>query len=100
MSTTFNVVTSLYELEGGVEARVYPNPSLGLFNISWTGFAEGYVDFTIIDARGRQVTSGNWFAADSSFETVLDLNGLENGLYRLSFIANGIPSSIQLVKAN
>ena len=99
-STTFNVVTSLYELEGGVEAKVYPNPSTGLFNISWTGFAEGYVDFTIIDSRGRQVTSGNWLAADSSFETVLDLNGLENGLYRLSFIANGIPSSIQLVKAN
>ena len=100
MSTTFNVVTSLYELEGGIEAKVYPNPSTGLFNISWTGFAEGYVDFTVIDARGRQVTSGVWLATDSSFETVLDLNGLDNGLYRLSVIANGIPSSIQLVKAN
>ena len=100
MSTTFNVVTSLYELEGGVEAKVYPNPSTGLFNISWTGFAEGYVDFTVIDARGRLVTSGVWLAADSSFETVLDLTGLDNGLYRLSVIANGIPASIQLVKAN
>ena len=100
MSTTFNVVTSLYELEGGVEAKVYPNPSTGLFNISWTGFTEGYVDFTVIDARGRLVTSGVWLAADSSFETVLDLNGLDNGLYRLSVIANGIPASIQLVKAN
>jgi hypothetical protein len=100
MSTTFNVVTSLYELEGGVEAKVYPNPSTGLFNISWTGFAEGYVDFTVFDARGRLVTSGVWLAADSSFETVLDLNGLDNGLYRLSVIANGIPASIQLVKAN
>jgi len=100
MSTTFNVVTSLYELEGGVEAKVYPNPSTGLFNISWTGFADGYVDFTVIDARGRQVTSGVWLATDSSFETVLDLNGLDNGLYRLSIIANGVPSSIQLMKAN
>ena len=100
MSTTFNVVTSLYELEGGIEAKVYPNPSTGLFNISWTGFAEGYVDFTVIDARGRLVTSGVWLASASSFETVLDLNGLDNGLYRLSVIANGIPSSIQLVKAN
>ena len=100
MSTTFNVVTSLYELEGGVEAKVYPNPSSGLFNISWTGFAEGYVDFTIIDALGRQVTSGKWLVSNSSFETVLDLNGLENGLYRLSVITNGIPSSIQLVKAH
>ena len=100
MSTSFNVVTSLYELEGGVEAKVYPNPSLGLFNISMTGFTEGDVDFTIIDALGRQVTSGKWLVSNSSFETVLDLNGLENGLYRLSFIANGIPSSIQLVKAH
>jgi len=100
MSTSFNVVTSLYELEGGVEAKVYPNPSSGLFNISMTGFTEGDVDFTIVDARGRQVTSGNWLVSSSSFEAVLDLNGLENGLYRLSFIANGIPSSIQLVIAN
>lgn len=100
MSTSFNVVTSLYELEGGVEAKVYPNPSSGLFNISWTGFTEGYVDFTIIDALGRQVTSGKWLVSNSSFETVLDLNGLENGLYRLSFIANGIPSSIQLLKVH
>ena len=53
-----------------------------------------------VDARGRQVTSGNWLVSSSSFEAVLDLNGLENGLYRLSFIANGIPSSIQLVKAH
>jgi hypothetical protein len=100
MSTSFNVVTSLYELEGGVEAKVYPNPSTGLFNISMTGFTEGDVDFTIVDALGRQVTSGNWLVSSSSFEAVLDLSALENGLYRLSFIANGIPSSIQLVKAN
>ena len=46
------------------------------------------------------MTSGNWLVSNSSFETVLDLNGLENGLYRLSFIAKGIPSSIQLVIAN
>jgi hypothetical protein len=65
-----------------------------------TGFTEGDVDFTIVDALGRQVTSGNWLVSSSSFEAVLDLSALENGLYRLSFIANGIPSSIQLVKAN
>jgi len=100
MSTTFNVITSLNELEGGVDAMVYPNPSSGLFNISWTGFTEGYVDFTVIDALGRQVTSGVWLSTDSSFDTVLDLNNLDNGLYRLTVIANGIPSSIQLMKAN
>jgi hypothetical protein len=100
MSTTVNVVTSLNELYGGLEAKVYPNPSTGLFNISWTGFAEGNVDFTVIDACGRQVTSGRWLATDASFDTILDLNGLENGLYRLSVNASGIRSSIQLVKAN
>lgn len=99
-SATFNVVTSLYELEGGVEARVYPNPSTGLFSINWTGFSGGDMDFTVIDASGRQVSSGSWLSTGSSFNTVLDLNSLENGLYRLSVIANGIPYSIQLVKAN
>ena len=74
--------------------------SAGLEFKTGTLDAEGDVDFTIVDALGRQVTSGNWLVSSSSFEAVLDLNALENGLYRLSFIANGIPSSIQLVKAN
>ena len=37
---------------------------------------------------------------ESSFLTTLDLSGVENGLYRLNVVSNGIPTSIQLLKAN
>ena len=97
---TFNVVTGIYELAGGVEAQIFPNPSTGLFKVQWEGWTGGDVAFSVIDARGRQVTQGVWAGAGSSFITTLDLSGVENGLYRLNVVSNGIPTSIQLLKAN
>ena len=97
---TFNVVTGIYELAGGVEAQIFPNPSTGLFQVQWEGWTGGTVAFSVVDARGRQVTQGVWAGAGSSFMTTLDLSGVENGLYRLNVVSNGIPSSIQLLKTN
>ena len=97
---TFNVVTGIYELAGGVEAQIFPNPSTGLFQVQWEGWTGGDVAFYVIDARGRQVTQGVWAGAGSSFLTTLDLSGVENGLYRLNVVSNGIPTSIHLLKAN
>jgi hypothetical protein len=97
---TFNVVTGIYELAGGVEAQIFPNPSTGLFQVQWEGWTGGDVAFSVIDARGRQVTQGVWAGAGASFLTTLDLSGVENGLYRLNVVSNGIPTSIQLLKAN
>ena len=97
---TFNVVTGIYELAGGVEAQIFPNPSTGLFQVQWEGWTGGDVAFYVIDARGRQVTQGVWAGAGASFLTTLDLSGVENGLYRLNVVSNGIPTSIQLLKAN
>jgi len=97
---TFIVVTGIYELAGGVEAQIFPNPSTGLFQVQWEGWTGGAVAFTVVDARGRQVTQGVWAGAGSSFLTTLDLSGVENGLYRLNVVSNGIPTSIQLLKAN
>ena len=94
---TFNVVTGIYELAGGVEAQIFPNPSTGLFQVQWEGWTGGDVAFSVIDARGRQVTQGVWAGAGASFLTTLDLSGVENGLYRLNVVSNGIPTSIQPV---
>jgi hypothetical protein len=97
---TFIVVTGVYELAGGVEAQIFPNPSTGLFQVQWEGWTGGNVEFSVVDARGRQITQGVWAGAGASFRTTLDLSGVENGLYRLVVVSNGIPTSIQLLKAN
>lgn len=94
------MVSSVFEVISGVELEVFPNPSNGVFNISWTGAIGGDVQFNIVDALGRNVEAGVWNGTGSSFNTVLDLGSLENGVYSLSMIADGIPSSIQLIKTN
>lgn len=98
MSETIELVTSLDEIEGGINASVFPNPSNGLFNIQWTGFTGGDVLFTVTDATGKVVESGSWMGAGSEFNTELDLNSLENGVYRLTIEAENVVNSIQLIK--
>ena len=94
------VISSVFELPNGIEIKVFPNPSNGLFNVVWNGSMGGDVVFNIVDGLGRIIDSGVWNETFSSFNTVIDLSGLESGMYRLNVISNGIPSSMQLIKAN
>lgn len=94
------VISSVFELPNGIEITVFPNPSNGLFNVMWQGSLGGDVVYNILDGLGRTIDSGVWNETGSSFNTVVDLSGLESGMYRLNVISNGMPSSIQLIKAN
>lgn len=97
----FEIITnSVFELPNGIEISVFPNPSCGVFNIMWNGAMGGDVSYNIIDGLGRTIDSGVWNETGSSFNTVFDLSGLESGMYRLNVISMGIPSSMQLIKAN
>jgi hypothetical protein len=93
-------VSSISDILEGVSMNIFPNPSTGMFNVEWTGWSGGDVVYSVIDTRGRQVLSGVWADASSSFNSQLDLSGIENGLYRLNVVANGVATSIQLVKVN
>ena len=98
---TFNITTSdIQELANGVLATVYPNPSQGVFVVDVLGGFRGELDYLVVDAQGRTVQGGQWVATDSFFRTVLDLSNSEAGMYRLVMLANGRPSSLQLVKMN
>ena len=98
---TFNITTSdIQELERGVVATVYPNPSHGVFVVDVLGGFQGDLDYVVVDAQGRTVVSGQWVATGSFFRADLDLTYAEAGMYRLVMVANGRPSSLQLVKTN
>jgi len=79
---------------------VYPNPSQGEFVVDVLGGFQGTLDFHVVDAQGRLIQSGQWVATSGVFRTNLDLSGAEAGVYRLVMVANGRPSSLQLVKMN
>ena len=96
----FDVTTDLREIEEGVVATVYPNPSQGLFVVDILGGFQGQVQYQVVDARGRQMLAGQWNAMDGFFRTQLDLSSAQAGMYRLVMLANGRPSSLQLVKTN
>ena len=97
---TFNITTDIQEIASGVVATVYPNPSQGEFVVDVMGGFQGMLDFQIVDAQGRLIESGQWSAAGGLFRANLDLSGAEAGLYRLVMVANGRPTSLQLVKTN
>jgi len=97
---TFNITTDIRELGAGITATVYPNPSQGEFVVDVQGGFQGALQFHIVDAQGRMIQSGQWVATSGAFRTNLDLSGAEAGVYRLVLMANGRPSSMQLVKTN
>lgn len=99
MSETVQLVTSITELEGGIVANVFPNPSNGMFNVQWSGWTGGDVLYTVSDATGRIVESGAWQGVGAEFATQIDLEAFENGVYRLSIDADNVVNTIQLIKA-
>ena len=95
---TIVTVTSVQELAAGVMAKVYPNPSQGLFVVEIEGIQRGEIAYQVLDAQGRNVESGQWVSGAGAFTTSLDLTSAEAGLYRLVVMADGRRSAMQLVK--
>ena len=92
------IVNSVQEIAAGVVAKVYPNPSQGLFVLEIEGGNSGEIAYHVLDARGRAVTTGQWVSTAGMFRTVVDMIGAEAGLYRLVLMSEGHRSSIQMVK--
>ena len=98
---TYNVVTSILDLSGEMVAKVYPNPSVGMFTVDIEGGRfGGEVEYRIFDAQGRVMSAGQWVMTSGLFRASVDLTGAEAGMYRLVMLSNGHPSTVQLVKVN
>jgi len=62
--------------------QVYPNPTNGIVNISFSGFDQE-VKVSVIDALGRQVVNVKSLNAEDS--NMIDLSAFETGVYTLIF---------------
>ena len=96
---TFNLTTSIQEIAGWRGGLRVPNPSQGLFAVEIAGQTQGAVEY-VLDAQGRMLTQGQWVGAGQLFREALDLTGADAGLYQLVLVANGRPTSVQIVKMN
>lgn len=68
------------------DTRIYPNPVSDRLHIELGGFSYDFIDFVIIDMRGRQVLS-NRLSGNHSEALSIDVAELPQGLYiiRLSY---------------
>jgi hypothetical protein len=73
--------------------EIYPNPSTGIFNIKKSENYDSY--YRLLDYTGKTVLEGSL----SSFETIIDIQNLPNGVYFVQNInSSGFSESVKLIK--
>lgn len=94
----FDISNSIFEItpyvglnEHNIESEsveVYPNPSSGLFNISWAGNYQGDINMKVSDITGKIVMTESLIKNSSGFIHKLDLSGLSKGVYFLDALTS------------
>ena len=89
----------MQEIAAGLSASIFPNPSQGLCVVDIAGNNQSLsIPYQVVDASGRILLEDQWNVGTGSFRATLDLTGAEAGMYRLVMVANGRPTSLQIVK--
>jgi hypothetical protein len=78
---------------------VFPNPSVGMVNVTYTSSTEGAIVLRAFDAAGRLVKSWNVAVNGGSNLIQVDMSVLDKGLYTLE-LSDGISRSVQKVVLN
>lgn len=69
---------------------VFPNPASGKLNVQWNVVNAGTGTITVTDVTGRRVLTNNVDMTNGNGNTVLNLDGVNKGLYIVSIKANGV----------
>jgi hypothetical protein len=88
---TLKVCTGLDESLSGVPYTVYPNPSAGVFNVSFVSYAPG-AKLDVLDGQGRRIAT----AEPVDGKAVIDLGAHAAGIYFLQL--RGTPGVQKIVK--
>ncbi len=90
-----NAVASVDDFNFG-KFNLYPNPSNGIFNISFKVLDTEKVEIEVHDIRGRVVKSSTYRNTRNTFSEELNLDNLNSGLYLLQ-IKNGNKQSTKKI---
>lgn len=80
-------VTSVGESLSSEQIEVFPNPTTGLVNISINGIKGDY-ELNIFDLYGRVVYAASENVVSGNINKVVDLSGLEKGVYFLELVSD------------
>ncbi|MGI9531234.1 reprolysin-like metallopeptidase [Lutimonas sp.] len=81
------------------EFKVFPNPSGGQFQITFSSDDIGAVEVAVHDLLGRKVFNKAYRGSGSNFNETIDLEGLPAGIYVLR-VKNGSQISVEKLSLN
>lgn len=87
MPSAFNTSTSIKEeKEQNVEILIYPNPSNGEVNVTFSSWNNDAITYQLFDITGKIVTEGSVKGKASKLN--FNQGNIKNGVYFLNFISN------------
>ena len=91
------VLTGVTPLTLNHSFNIYPNPASGSLNLKWTNQAPCNADVVITDMLGREVYKTVININATKEQALLDINGLEKGIYMISVRSTSINFSGKLL---
>ncbi|MFC2110944.1 lamin tail domain-containing protein [Bacteroidota bacterium] len=86
--------TGINDLDNDNAVTIFPNPTKGMFKISFNGII-GDIDMEIIDAAGRVINSEKLIGVNDGYVKEIDATNLADGIYYVKLMNN---ETIKLVK--
>lgn len=80
-----------------IQATIYPNPSKGVFNLSFDYFKDGELKAETYDLTGKRISSYSYWVSAGNTNIFLDFSDFPAGLYSLRLKINGQAHQLKLV---
>lgn len=89
-------VSVLESLSNGIGAKVYPNPSNGLFELELNNLPAQAVKVSVYDLMGKQLFARDLNVQSTVYKTGLDLQHIAKGVYFLKVMAGEQVSTLRI----
>ena len=76
---------------------IWPNPSSGTFNLTFTPASADDIEVSLYDIRGKLVNNKMFDTNGSLFDQTLNYNNLDTGIYFVKVSNNGVNQTVKLI---
>jgi len=80
-NVTVNICTGIDETSAGQSFKIYPNPSSGIYTLSFQYNKPQQVNITIRDVLGRQLLDSEYRSVSGYSSIQVDISKLPDGVY-------------------